>query len=439
MIQSLLNTLLNEQKIPELIPSLETSFLIISSGNYRSNETSRLVILVFQNTKLSLIIKLYKSNNSKIYNEYEQQKSFYDIFPNLIAKPLLCEEINGFNILIEKPIEGKNFNRYLYDNLSKNSINHSLKLVLNFHKKLNSNLELSNSKYLIDEVSRILETFSENFSLSSFDIKFIQQCKSIFLKNFKEKTIFQRYSNHDFISRNFIIKDQQIILVDFEFTKKTSLYFFEWFQFFKYNWPFLNDYMHDIFISKIQDPFFCLALQEFSKYRKNNKFIISCRLIFEIQEFVKQFTVFSIGSKQILKKDMRFLLNDLQLRFKNQNESNIISDISNTEAKLFNQKFDKLTAYKKTYERNFLKNSLKDKDKVILGLENSLKETKSYLENSLKDKDKVILGLENSLKETKSYLENSVKDYQYQIEQINHTKIMRLLRIIDKIQGKTSN
>ena len=103
MIQSLLNTLLNEQKIPELIPSLETSFLIISSGNYRSNETSRLVILVFQNTKLSLIIKLYKSNNSKIYNEYEQQKSFYDIFPNLIAKPLLCEEINGFNILIEKP------------------------------------------------------------------------------------------------------------------------------------------------------------------------------------------------------------------------------------------------------------------------------------------------------------------------------------------------
>ena len=53
-----------------------------------------------------------------------------------------------------------------------------------------------------------------------------------------------------------------------------------------------------------------------------------------------------------------------------------------------------------------LEKSVSDKDKIISGLEDSIKEQKAYTESALSDKDKLIEGYENSVKEQREYIEN---------------------------------
>ncbi len=397
MIKSLINTILNKKKLFNVDSSHEISFLVVTSGYYRSYDKGRLVILVFQNSKLLFVMKFYKSNNGEILQEFKIQKLFNSISPNLISKPLYCENIHGFNILIENPIDGKNFSRYLSENLEQKLIKNSLTLVSNFYEELNDNSESSSYSELSDEVNVILNEFSKNNTLEKYEIDFIHQCKFIFLEYFKNKSISKRYSNNDFIPKNFIISNEKLFLIDFEFIKKTSLYFFEWYQFFKYNPLVSNNFIHDLLISESKNSFFYLALQEFTEYQKNDKFNISCRLIFEIFEFEKQFSVFSQGSKQILKKNFKNLINDLKLRYENQDKLNELSNLTKTEENIFKIKRDNLIEYKGRNQIDFLKNSIKDKDDIIFGLDKSLQETKSYMENSIKDKDEYINKFRKSI------------------------------------------
>jgi len=59
--------------------------------------------------------------------------------------------------------------------------------------------------------------------------------------------------------------------------------------------------------------------------------------------------------------------------------------------------------------------ALAKKDKVIQGLENSIEEQKNYAEAALAKKDKVIQGLENSIEEQKNYIEN-IEEHVRQLE-----------------------
>ena len=383
LIESLIKTLLDENKIPELKNSLNISFSVISSGYYRTYKKSRLVVLVFQNSKLVFVIKFYKSNNENLYHEFKEQKLFYNLYTDLIPKPILCEKINGFQILVESPIDGKLFSRYFQDNVSKTSTKNSLKLILDFNNKLNSGLEPSTFVTLNNEVTSMLDSFSNNYSLEKSDLEFIEQSKLIFLEFFKEKHISQRYSNNDFIQKNFIISNGKPILIDFEFLRKTTMYFFEWFQFFKYASNISNDYIHDIIVSKPENFFFQLALQEFSKYKKNDKFSIACRVIFEIFDFERKMTVFSKGYVIFLKNEMKICIDDLKLRFENKVNFDEISDLSKTEGEFFSNSYTKIIDYK---NNNFdevhlsLKNIIKEKDEIISERENSIEQLNDYID-----------------------------------------------------------
>ena len=85
-----------------------------------------------------------------------------------------------------------------------------------------------------------MKSFNSNYTISQSHKDMIINLKLEFLKNFENKPIFQRFSNNDFILNNFIISDNKIRLTDFEFAKKTHLYFLNWLQFFKYQWILSN-------------------------------------------------------------------------------------------------------------------------------------------------------------------------------------------------------
>ena len=292
MINELIQYLKSSKTFGNKFKTNDTKFILLTSGGYRKYAKSRIVTIIFNNSQPILVIKFYKSLNS-LSDEFKIQNQMYDIYGNLISKPLGEENFNGYNLLIEEPVTGKNLTRYVYENLNQNSLIEIFTIIFNFYESLNSNLELSDIENFNKEIDLLFENFYLNYKISNSHKIMIENLKLEFLKNFENKTIFQRFSNCDFILNNFIISDNKITLTDFEFAKKTHLYFLDWLQLFRYQWIISNDYLHDLINSKISDNFFNLGLKEFSNYSTNKKFAISCRLIYEISDFTKSFTVSS--------------------------------------------------------------------------------------------------------------------------------------------------
>ena len=93
----------------------------------------------------------------------------------------------------------------------------------------------------------------------------------------------------------------------------------------------------------------------------------------------------------------------------------------------------------------FIENSITEKDKH---LEKVISEKDKHLEKVISEKDQFITGLQSSItekdkhlekviSEKDKHLENVIKDYQNEIIKIKQNKIMRILRIFDKIKNKS--
>ena len=83
-----------------------------------------------------------------------------------------------------------------------------------------------------------------------------------------------------------------------------------------------------------------------------------------------------------------------------------------------------------------MKTAIEEKDEVITGLNESLKETEEYLKKSIKEKDKVITGLNESLKETEEYLEKSIKEWKKTVDEIYNSTTWKLVSKFTKAQTK---
>jgi hypothetical protein len=403
MINELIQYLKSSKTFGNKFKSNDTKFIFLTSGGYRKNTKSRIVLIIFNNSQPILVIKFYKSPNS-LSNEFKIQNKIHDIYGNLISKPLCEENFDGYNLLIEEPVTGKNLTRYVYENLNQNSLIEIFTTIFNFYETLNSNLESSNIENFNKEIELLFEKFYSNYTISQSHKDMIKNLKLEFIKNFENKTIFQRFSNCDFILNNFIINDNKIILTDFEFAKKTHLYFLDWLQFFRYQWIVSNDYLYDLINSKISDKFFNLGLKEFSNYRTNKKFDLSCRLIYEISDFTKRFSVSSPSTCKSLIFDMDKLLDELNFRCENLNIQPKKHDLTISENEFFKKEYQKLTN--------------KNKNSSI----SEFMEIQRKLEDQLNFREESFRKLEFDHKIYKNNVENSI--------------IWKFVRLLDKLLHK---
>ena len=375
MINQLIQSLKSSKNFGNKFKSNDTHYVFLTSGGYRKYDKGRIVVIVFDGSEPRLVVKFYKNSDS-ISNEYETQTQIYKIYENLITKPLGIERINDYDILVEEPALGKNLTRYVYENLNKYALLDVFKLVFAFNKNLNSKLEVSNIQNLTKEVDQLFQTFYSNIKISNSHEDMIKNLRLIFLKNFENKKIFQRFSNNDFILNNFIINKNKITLTDFEFSTKTHLYFLEWFKFFRYQWVVSNDYIHDLTVSEIADPFYNLGLREFSNYKINEKFELACRLIFEIFDFINRFSISSSSTHKTLIVDMNKFLSELNSRFDKPNVVQKESNLDSSEKAFFNDEYQKLIKYKKSIDE--LLDLRKSNDEYNLRLKNTFE----YLDKS---------------------------------------------------------
>ncbi len=425
MINQLIRSLRSSKNFRNRFKSDEINYVLLTSGGYRKYDKNRLVVIIFDSSEPRLVVKFYKNTNS-ISNEFKIQTQIYDIYGDLITKPLGLECLDDYELFIEEPILGKNLTRYVYENLNQNSLLEIFKLVFTFYKNLNFHVETSNIQNFTKEIDFIFQTFNSNFKISNSHIDMIKNLKLEFIKNFENKKIYQRFSNDDFILNNFIINDNKITLTDFEFSKKTHFYFFDWFQFFKYQWIISNDYLHDLTISKISDNFFNLGLKEFSNYRANEKFELACRLIYEISDFNKRFNISSASTCKLLIQDMEKLLDDLDLRYKNPNVILKESNLESSEKEFFKGEHDKLIDYKKnTDELIYLRQSIVD---LKFKIDEHFQKIQ-FFKQAIKDKDAY---LDQAIKDKEEYLNHVIKDYKAVIYKIKNSKSWKILHIFDK-------
>jgi hypothetical protein len=390
MIKSIIDKLKHDSKYDQYFDTTKKlSYVMISTGAYRPYEKGRIVFLILQDNTPSLVAKFYKQPNGLIQNEFKIQEIIYKkCGGNGISKPLGILIINGIEIMVEEGIKGRSLERHISDNPSQNSVKSVMYKINSLYNHLNNLLEPSTFDALNKEVNHLLDRFMHLYSLSDNELLTVRECISIFLQNFKNEKIFKRYSNGDFESRNLILDDENITLIDFEDVNETHLYYFDWFRFFKYQYSLPNDYFYSIILnSEINDHYIISSLAEFTKYRSNKQFDIASRMMFEIKEYVQRSDSLSLALLDDEKKNMKRFISDVSSRLKEKQMINTQTFSSNdmlfSEKEFYHNTHSKIREYTETDSKiqNIQKEIVKQEKKIkkLLSENESLQRTNTAL------------------------------------------------------------
>ena len=375
MIKSIINSLTHDSKYNQYFDTnKKLSYVMISTGGYKPYEKGRIIFLILQDDIPSIIVKFYKVPNGLIQDQFKKQEIIYNKCGGKgIPKPLGILMLNDNEIMIEEGINGKNLERYISDNPSQDLVKSIMHKIISLYDHLNNTLEPSTFVALNKEVDHLLDRFIELYSPSENELLTIRECISTFLLNFKNENISKRYSNGDFISRNLIVDDENITLVDFEYVSETHLYFFDWFRFFKYQYSISNDYLYNIILNtEINDDLFISSLREFTKYRSNKQFDIASRLIFEIREYIQRSDSLTLALCNEEKNGIRNLIADTSSSLNGKHmidtKPPTSNDIISSEKEFYHN------AYTKIHEYTESDNKIQNIQKKIIKQEKRIKE-----------------------------------------------------------------
>ena len=400
MIKSIINSLTNDSTYNQYFdPNKKLSYVMISTGGYKPYEKGRIVFLILQDNVPSIIAKFYKVPNGLIQDQFKKQEIIYKKCGGKgIPKPLGILMLNDTEIMIEEGVNGKNLERYISDNPSQDLVKSVMHRIISLHDHLNNMLEPSTFDAFNKEVDQILDKFIKLYSPSENELLTVRECISIFFQDFKNEKIFKRYSNGDFISRNLIVDDENITLIDFEYANETHLYLFDWFRFFKYQFSLSNDYLYNIILNtEINDDSFISSLREFTKHRSNKQFDVASRLVFEIKEYVLRSDSLSLVLYNEEKKGMNSFISDISSRLHEKHVVNTQTSSSNdilvSEKEFYHNTYSKIHEYAESGNKiqNIQKKIIKQEKRIKeLVNETESLQRKNIALSSFIDHDKVL-------------------------------------------------
>ena len=389
MLQSILNKLKNNPKYDHIFNSKEKmSFVMLSTGHYRTYETGKIIFLILFGNEPKLLVKFYKSGDNMIQREFDIQKTMYEKCTDIISEPIEIFHMNNFKIMVENAYLGKSLERYFYDNPFKNEIQSIMKNVFAVYVAMEKVQYLSTYDELEKEITILVDKFNKSYCPNDKELSTINECVSILLKHFKNEKIHKRLSNGDFTPRNLIVNNSTIKLIDFEFAEETHLYFLDWFRFFKIQYTLANKYLYDILHMNIKDQYCLSALREYSNYPSKDKMDIACMLVSEIKEFVMRLSIYSPIFHNELKKEIQPLISEISSRLNEQGQSpNVINTYesnkdSSLEKMVFHNAFLKIYNYENTIAEQDVR--MKNYEKYITEIH------QSFVFRTLRKYDKTI-------------------------------------------------
>ena len=299
MIQSIISELKKNEGIIGYDMSGYLHYALISSGSYRNYQRGRINFIIFNDKGTPLFFAKFfkdKQMNKLIENEFEKQLFLCTTYKNLrIPKPLALLNINGFSIMVEEAFDGKTLSRILSEDPSIESVIEVIDYGNKVQNELNKSLQLSSFSEFEYEVHDLIHVFTSAYNPTPLEEFLIKKYTDIFLEQFKNKKIYKRFTNGDFVPRNIILSSDHLpVLIDFEFVEETHLYFLDWFRFFTYYFNVQPEIIQHILEHDFEDYFLNAALFRFrnSKDLVNNPIIGAMWLIFYMKDFIIKSYVF---------------------------------------------------------------------------------------------------------------------------------------------------
>ena len=202
--------------------------------------------------------------------------------------------------------------------------------------------------------------------------------------------------------------------------------------------------------------------------KTNEKFELSCRLIFEITDFIKRIDVSSLSTCNTLIRDMEVFLNELSSRFDTPNIKQKKPNLEDSEKEFFKKEHDKLIQYKNNNDELIdirisndeyklkLKKTFEELDKIRRDFdtekylnEHLRKDNEEFrkvnkaihreLDNTRNHNDELRKELDNTRNhndELRKEIKRMVSDHENYKNSIENSSLWKLLKNFDKLSGK---
>jgi peptidoglycan hydrolase CwlO-like protein len=294
VIQSIINELKGSKELLEHYdPSGQLHYALISSGSYRTYQKGRINIVIFNEDGNPLFfLKFYKDKqtNPLMEAEFEKLKFLCSQYKNLkISKPLALLKIHDFSIMVIEAFNGKTLSRLLSENPSIENVIDAIEYGKKVQADLNDTLLVSHFSAFEHEVDDLVHAFTSLYKPTPFVESLIKKYTDIFKYEFKDKPVYKRVTNGDFVPKNIILSGDRLpVLIDFEFMEETHLYFLDWFRFFTYYFNVPLEIIHHILEHDFDDYFLNAALFKFRDPKElvNDPTIGALWLVFYLKDFI---------------------------------------------------------------------------------------------------------------------------------------------------------
>jgi|GEM_PF-6081578 len=235
MIELVINKLLNDEDIAQKynLNRSTISYVLTSRSPYRNYLHSRFNYTILSGASPVLCVRFYSDNNSNIRleREFDIQRNIYTKYTNLkIPCPVSLFEINGCEVMVEEAFLGKTLYKKWEENRTTSNCHEVIEHATQVQMLLNEDLVLSNFTEFANEINELTSRFIALYRPTLTERASIMKLVSLLIGEFKNASIYKRYTNGDFNPTNILLDvDNSPILLDFELAEETHLYFLDWF------------------------------------------------------------------------------------------------------------------------------------------------------------------------------------------------------------------
>ncbi len=234
MIELIINELLNDKDVAQEynLSRSTISYVQTSKSPYRNFVHSRFNYIIISGASPVLCVRFYndKNSNTRLEREFEIQRTIHAKYKNLkIPYPVTLFEVNGCKVMVEEAFDGKTLYKKWEERRTTNTCHEIIQRATLVQMLLNENLILSNFMDLASEISELASQFIALYRPTPVEEASIMKLVNLLIDDFKNKTIYKRYTNGDFSFTNIqLAAENALILLDFELAEETHLYFLDW-------------------------------------------------------------------------------------------------------------------------------------------------------------------------------------------------------------------
>lgn len=273
------------------LPRNELSYAILAGGSYRTPQSYRCAAILFRCAKPFAVARWLPSGRSLVH-DLSLMKEFANFgidVPRILGKLT----VNGLEVLIEEHIPGIS----LQEMLERRLICREEALVMAaalYDRLTEKSRQVSTVSEAGNEIDTYLELAANLENINPALTAILTEAKRLVLAALAQSgEVFTTLCHFDFVLKNLLCCEKRVFLIDFEFSRRSHLWFYDWFRLFKYSATLSRDMLKHAAIPSLISAF----LHDEKSYR-------AARLISLLIDFSLESQVFPTYKRKDLTKSL---------------------------------------------------------------------------------------------------------------------------------------